>query len=74
MEEKIIEILKRVRPNVDYENEKSLVDDGLLDSFDIVGVVNELIAEFDIEVEIDDITPENFNNVEAIAAMVERLE
>jgi len=71
--EKIIEILKRVRPNVDYENEKNLVDDGLLDSFDIVGIVNELIAEYDVEITIDDISPENFNSVEAIAAMIERL-
>lgn len=71
--EKIIEILNRVRDDIDYENEKELVDGGLLDSFDIVGIVSELIAEFDIEISIDDMTAENFNSVEAIDAMVNRI-
>lgn len=72
--EKIIEILKRVRSNVDYESGKKLIDDGILDSFDIVGIVNELVAEFDVEITIDEMIPENFNSVEAIAEMIERLE
>ena len=71
--EKIIEILSRVRDDIDYENEKELVDGGILDSFDIVGIVSELIAEFDIEISIDDMTAENFNSVEAIDAMVNRI-
>ncbi len=71
--EKIIEILNRVRDDIDYENETALVDDGILDSFDIVGIVSELIAEFDIEISIDDMTAENFNSVEAIDAMVNRI-
>lgn len=71
--EKIIEILNRVRDDIDYENEKALVDDGVLDSFDIVGIVSELIAEFDIEISIDDMTAENFNSVEAIDEMVNRI-
>ena len=71
--EKIIEILNRVRDDIDYENETALVDDGILDSFDIVGIVSELIAEFDIEISIDDMTAENFNSVEAIDEMVNRI-
>lgn len=71
--EKIIEILKRVRDDIDYENEKELVDGGVLDSFDIVGIVSELIAEFDIEITINDMTAENFNSVEAINEMVDRI-
>ena len=71
--EKIIEILSRVRDDIDYENEKELVDGGILDSFDIVGIVSELIAEFDIEISIDDMTAENINSVEAIDAMVNRI-
>jgi acyl carrier protein len=71
--EKIIEILKNVRDDIDYAGEKKLVDDKLLDSFDVVGIVSELTMEYGVTITIDDITPENFNSVEAIHAMIERL-
>ena len=71
--EKIIEILKSIRSDVDYESEKGLIDNGILDSFDIVSVIGELSDAFDIDISIDDMTPENFNSVEAIHALVERL-
>ena len=71
--ERVLEILKSVRDDIDYENEKSLVDDGILDSFDLVGIVSELIEEYEIEITINDMTSDNFNNVEAIYAMVNRL-
>lgn len=72
--EKILEILKSIRSDVDFENEKALIDDGLLDSFDVVSVVGELCDEFDITITAEDLEPENFNSVEAIHALVERLQ
>ena len=72
--EKILEILKSIRSNVDFEAEKHLIDDGILDSFDVVSVVGELCDEFDITITAEDLEPENFNTVEAIAALVERLQ
>ena len=71
--DKILEILKENCPGIDFDKEKSLVDDGLLDSFDVVAIVSDLTAEFDIEITINDIIPENFNSLEAITALVERL-
>lgn len=71
--EKIIEILKNVRDDIDYANEKKLVDDKLLDSFDVVGIVSELTLEYGVTITIDDITPENFNSAEAIRSMIDRL-
>lgn len=73
MKEKIIEILESVRDDIDYENEKEMVDGGILDSFDIVGIVSELMAEFDIELTINDMTAENFNSVEAISELIDRI-
>lgn len=72
--EKILEILKSIRSDVDFENEKQLIDDGILDSFDVVSVVGELCDEFDITITAEDMEPENFNSAEAILALVERLQ
>lgn len=68
--EKLIEILKGIRPDIDIEN-KSLVDDGILDSFDIVTLVSELIDAYGVELSVEDILPENFNSVEAMHALIE---
>lgn len=72
--EKLMEILEELRPDVDFENEDSLVDGGVLDSFDIVALVGELNDEFDIEVKPSDLVPANFNSAKAIYALVEKLQ
>lgn len=71
--EKLLEVLKAIRDDVDFEKEEKLVDDGILDSFDIVAIVGELSEEFDVTFTAEDIEPENFNSVAAIMALVERL-
>ena len=72
MRKLIMEILTEICPGVDFENEKALIDDGLIDSLDIVAVVTELMEAFDVELGVDDLTPENFNSVEAIEDLIER--
>ena len=69
----VIAILKEVKPTKNLENEKSIVEGGLLDSFELMTLISSLCDKFGIEIDVDDMTPENFNSVEAIAAMVERL-
>ena len=64
--EKLMEILRDLRPDVDFENEEALIDDGILGSFDITALVNELMDEFDIEMSMADLEPENFNSAKAI--------
>ncbi len=71
--EQIIEILNEIDDSIDYENEDRLVDDHLLDSFGIISLVAELEDNFDIQIGAEEMIPENFNSVEALAAMVERL-
>ena len=71
MRKQIMEILTEICPGVDFENEKALIDDGLIDSLDIVAVVTELMEAFDGELGGDDLTPENFNSVEAIEELIE---
>ena len=71
--EQLLEILKEQRPDVDFENETALIDDGILDSFDIVMLVGTLNDEFDINIPVGEIVPENFNSVEAMMALIDRL-
>ena len=69
-----MEILEQLRPDVDFENETGLIDSGILDSFDIVSLVSELNEAFDIEIQPNDLIPENFNSAKAILDLVEKLQ
>lgn len=74
MKEQLMEILKDLRADVDFEKEKKLIDDGILDSFDIVSLVSELNSEFDVEINVMDLEPENFNTVAAMMELIEKLQ
>lgn len=74
MREEVLRILKTVKSDVDYENETEMIDGGVLDSFDIIGIVSELNDAFDIDISFDDLEPENFNTLDAIVALVESLQ
>ncbi len=72
--EKLLEILAIIKPGVDFTKSSSIVDDGILDSMDIARLVGEIGDEFDVEIEVTDLVPENFNSIDAIMKMIERLE
>ena len=74
MKEQIIEILEDIQPEADYETCQTLIDDHILTSLDVVSLVAELEDEFDVTIPTVEIIPSNFNSVDAIAAMVERLQ
>ena len=74
MREKIIEILKSVKSGVDFENEMHIIDNNILESFDIIALVGKLSNEFDVEITVAELIPENFNSVDAIVEMIEELE
>ncbi len=71
--EKLLEILKGIRPDVDFENETALIDDGILDSFDVVSIISELDDAFDVQIRITELDPDNFNSAEAIWNLVQQL-
>ncbi len=68
----ILAVLKDLKDDVDFENAKDFVEEGLLDSFDIVNLVGALEDELDIEISGRDIIPDNFVSVEAIENMLEK--
>lgn len=71
--EKIIEILEGMHPEVDFNTCNALIDDKIIDSFDIVTLISELSEEFDVTIPVEEIIPENFNSAKAIHALIERL-
>ena len=70
----IIQILEQIKPGVDFKSEENLIEDEILDSFDIVTLVAKLNEEFDIEITPADLVPENFNSAGKIYELVQRLE
>lgn len=72
--DKLIEILNDVRPDVDFKNETKLIDNGILDSLNIMEIIAEISDEFDIELSPADIVPANFNSAESLWAMIQRLQ
>ena len=71
--ERLIELLKEIKEDVDYENETALIDDELLDSFDILQIISAIDDEFDVAIPAAMIIPQNFNSVEALWNMVQEL-
>ena len=72
--EKLLQILNKIKPDVDFTKEKNLIEGRVLTSFDIVRLVVELNNAFDIEITPIHILPENFKSAEAIYALIKRIE
>ena len=72
--EELLNILREMHPDVDFENEEHLIDNAVLDSMDIVSLISEISETFDITVTAKDIVPENFNSAKALYALIQRLE
>ena len=71
--DKLIEILSDLHPDVDFATETGLIDNGILDSFDVVTLVAEIDDNFDVQIPAEELIPENFNSAEALYALIQRL-
>ncbi len=71
--EELIKILQGLHEDVDFEHCETLVDDRILDSFDIVTLIAEIDEVFDVAIPAEEIVPENFNSAKALYALIERL-
>lgn len=71
--EELKEILEGIRPDIDFDKEKKLIDDGILDSIDIIGMITEINDTFDVDINVQYLLPENFNSIEAIYALIQKL-
>ncbi|MBE6676915.1 MAG: acyl carrier protein [Ruminococcaceae bacterium] len=72
--EQLIELLEGLHPEIDYETEDGLVDNGILDSLDIVTLITDINDAFDVSIPAEEILPENFNSARALWELIERLD
>ena len=69
--EKLMQILTEACPGVEFDGQTALIDDGILGSLDIVTIVSEIMDEFEVELNVEDLLPENFNSLEAMLELIE---
>ncbi len=72
MKEQIIKILTELRPEFDFTTDVNFIEEGMLDSFDIVSLVDSIETEMGVSISGVDVLPENFCNVEAICKTIEK--
>ena len=72
--EELMDILRELHPDVDFEKEDRLIEKGILDSFDIIRIISMLDKEYDITVPPSQIVPENFNSAQAMWDLMQKLE
>ena len=72
--EELLKIMSEIRPDVDFSTATQLIDNEILDSFDIVSMVSEINDAFAIEINVNDLLPENFNSAEALYALIQKLQ
>lgn len=70
MMEQLMNILLDINPDLNYEKETSLVDDGVFDSFEIMEIISEIEEKFGIDIDPDDIIAENFNSAKNIMKLI----
>lgn len=69
--QELLEILNELHPDVDFETAEGLVDNRIIDSFDIVTLISEIADEYDVQISAEEIIPENFNSAKALYALIE---
>ena len=72
--EEILQILNELHPDVDFETTEDLIDDGLLDSLDMVTLITEINDRLDVSIPPEEIIPENFNSAKALFELVSKLD
>lgn len=71
MRDKLLQILSETCPGVDFTRETALIDDGILDSLDLVTLVTQIMDVFQVELDVEDLEPEHFNSLDAMLTLIE---
>ena len=74
MREQLIALLGDIRPDVSFESEKKLIDSSILDSFDLISIIEVIEDKFGVTVDVDNLEPENFNSVDSMVELIHKLQ
>lgn len=69
----LLKILNEIKPGVDFKNSKNMIEEGLIDSFDMINIVANINMNFNIDFPVTEILPENFETVETLYQTIERI-
>ena len=72
--EELLRIMSEVRPDIDFETATKLIDNEMLDSLDIVAIVTDVNDEFEVDINVNDLLPENFNSAKALYELIQKLQ
>lgn len=72
--EALLRILSELHPDVDFENKEALIDEKILDSFDIITLISEINEEYDVRIPVEEIVPSNFNSARSLYQLIQRLQ
>ena len=72
MKERILKILSGLRPEFDFTMDVNFIEEGILDSFDVINLVTALDSEFGISIDGTDVLPENFSSVNVIVMLLKK--
>ena len=70
----LLEILQELHDDVDYATHEKLIDEKVIDSFDIITLIAEIYDRMDVAIPAEELIPENFNSYASISALIKRLE
>ncbi|MBE7005071.1 MAG: acyl carrier protein [Ruminococcaceae bacterium] len=73
MKEQVLKVLQEECPDIDFTTSKELVTGGMLDSITITTIIAALTMEFGIEIPYEEVVEENFDSLDAIVKLVEKL-
>ncbi len=72
MKDRILEMLKELRPEFEFEEDVDFIEEGYLDSFDLTTLISDMESEFGCLIDPMEIRAENFGSVDAMVALIEK--
>ncbi len=72
MKEKIYSILYEIYPEKDFRSSNDFIEDGLIDSFDVIELVSKLEEAFSVRIDGTEIRSENFTDVQSVEDLLKK--
>ena len=68
----IKKMLEELRPEFNFDESENFIEDGLLDSFDVVSLITMIEENFQVSIDGMDIVPENLVDYKSILSLIQK--